>query len=121
MQKNLPAFLSLFTSASTLVCCALPAVVVTVAGGAAMAGLVTNFPQLVWLSEHKVELFVIAGVLLTAAGFIQWKNRNAPCPIEPRAAKVCMRLRRMNAYIFGFSALMYLTGFFFAFIAARLV
>ena len=115
--KNIPATLSLFTSASTLICCALPAVIVTVAGGAALAGLVSNYPQLIWLSEHKVWLFSIAGIMLLAAGFTQYKNRNAPCPIDANAAKACMRLRLINAVIFWVSVLMYLTGFSFAFIA----
>lgn len=115
--KNIPATLSLFTSASTLICCALPAVIVTVAGGAALAGLVSNYPQLIWLSEHKVWLFSIAGMMLLAAGFIQYKNRNAPCPIDVDAATACMRLRLINAIIFWISVLMYLTGFTFAFVA----
>lgn len=115
--KNIAAYLSLFTSASTLVCCALPAAVVTIAGGAVMAGLVSTFPQLVWLSEHKYWLFGIAFVLLAVAGIWQWKNRNAPCPVDPKAAKACTRLRKINLRVYIFSVLLFAIGAFFAFIA----
>ena len=48
---------ALFTSVATLVCCVLPAVLVSIGAGAAVVGLVTAFPQLVWLSERKVLVF----------------------------------------------------------------
>ena len=48
---------TLLSSAGTLVCCVLPAVLVTLGAGASLAGLVTAIPQLVWLSEHKTLVF----------------------------------------------------------------
>jgi len=82
-QNLLVPGLSLLTSLGTLVCCALPALFVTLGAGAALAGLVSSFPQLVWLSAHKVAVFSIAGVMLVLAGAVQWKNRHAPCPADP--------------------------------------
>lgn len=119
IKGNIAAFLSLFTSAGTLVCCALPALVVAIAGGAVMAGIAANYPQLVFLSEHKTALFIAAAIMLAVAGFIQYKNRNAPCPADPAAAKACTRLRRINTYVFGFSVVLFAIGFVFAFIAPR--
>jgi hypothetical protein len=115
------ALLSLFTSASTLVCCALPALLVTLGAGAALAGLVSTFPQLVWFSEQKVWVFSIAAALLALGGWMQWQARNAPCPVNPGAARTCMRLRRNGRIIYFISLALYLTGFFFAFIAPQLL
>jgi len=53
---------SLFASSGTLVCCALPALLVALGAGAVLSSLVSVFPQLVWLSEHKEGLFIVAGV-----------------------------------------------------------
>jgi hypothetical protein len=117
-QTWLPA-LSLFTSAGTLLCCALPALFVTLGAGAALAGFVSAAPWLVALSKHKLMLFTLAGVLLAVAGAIRYRARNAPCPVEPRAAQACMRLRKISAWIYAGSVLIYLTGFFFAFVAVR--
>lgn len=84
-----------------------------------MAGLVSAVPQIVWLSEHKVPLFIFAGVMLIFSGVSQYLARNAPCPIDPVQAKACMRMRRLSFGIFIFSVAMYATGFFFAFIAYK--
>jgi hypothetical protein len=73
--------LALFGSFSTLICCALPALFVTLGAGATLAGLVSHVPQLIWLSEHKIALFVFSGALLIIAGIARYRTRNAPCPI----------------------------------------
>lgn len=121
MKEKAAAALSLFASASTLVCCAMPAMFVTLGAGATLAGLVTKFPQLVWLSEHKAWIFSIAGFLLLAGGILQWRARNAPCPIDPAQAKACLSLRRISRIIYFVSLALYVTGFFFAFVAPRFV
>ena len=112
--------LSLLTSMGTLVCCALPALLVTLGAGAALAGLVSTVPQLVWLSAHKPMVFAVAGIMLCLAGFWQWKNRHAPCPADPAQAAVCLRLRKASWWIWGFAVAVYAVGFFFAFIAVRI-
>lgn len=113
--------LSLFTSLSTLVCCALPALLVTLGMGAALAGLVTAVPQLVWLSEHKALTFGTAGILLAGAGYMLWQARNAPCPADPAQARACMRMRRFSVWTYGVSLALYLIAAFFAFLAADLL
>jgi uncharacterized membrane protein YdcZ (DUF606 family) len=109
--------ISLFTSAATLVCCALPALMVSLGMGAVLAGLVSDFPQLVWLSKHKVEVFGLAAVLLLLAGVMLWRARYLPCPTDPMQAKACTRLRTISWAIYWVSVLIFMTGVFFAFIA----
>jgi hypothetical protein len=109
--------ISLFTSAATLVCCALPALMVSLGMGAVLAGLVSDFPQLVWLSKHKIEVFGVAAVLLLIAGAMLWRARYLPCPIDPVQAKACTRLRIISWVIYWISVLIFATGVFFAFIA----
>jgi len=118
-DSHLLPFLSLFTSVGTLVCCALPALLVTIGAGAVLAGLVSTVPQLVILSTYKVEVFVLAGVLIFITGLYQWRMRNAPCPSDPRQAAACSRMRSINKVVFMLSLLLYSVGFFFAFIASR--
>lgn len=119
-KQTIMPFFSLFTSVGTLVCCALPALFVTLGAGAALAGLVSNVPWLISLSEHKAWVFGIAGVLLFGTGVLRYINRNAPCPVDPIAAKACTRLRNISKYMYWFSVVIYLTGFFFAFVAVRI-
>ena len=114
-------FFSLFTSAGTLICCALPALLAAIGMGAVTAGLVSAFPGLIWLSTHKVWVFSVAGVMLLIAAVARYSQRNAPCPADPEAARSCMRLRALSLWTVAVSVVIYLTGFFFAFLAIYLI
>ena len=107
---------SLLASSATLLCCVLPAVLVSLGAGAALVGLISTFPQLVWLSEHKVGVFSVAGILLVASGILIRKARDLPCPADPKAARSCERLRRISAVLYGISAVSFLLGALFAFV-----
>ena len=120
IHKGIVPTLTLFTSMSTLLCCALPALLVSVGAGAVMIWLVSAVPQLIWLSEHKIQLFIFSGIMLSLSGILRYRNRNAPCPADPLKAKACDRLRRISGTIFYISLLFYAVGFFFAFVASRL-
>src|SRR5271170_6343506 len=116
LHKSIFPTLALFGSFSTLFCCALPALFVSLGAGAALIGLVSAVPQLIWLSEHKAGLFIFAGVMLVISGISRYASRNAPCPIDVEEAKACLRLRRISSGIFYVSLTIYCVGFFFAFI-----
>jgi hypothetical protein len=112
--------LTIFSSFSTLLCCALPALLVSVGAGAALASLITAVPQLVWVSEHKIPLFAFAGSMLALSAISTYRNRRAPCPADPVQAKSCQRLRRLSLRIFCLSSVVYVIGFFFTFLISRI-
>lgn len=118
---NLGSSLSLFSSLSTLICCALPALFSALGAGAAVAGLVSNVPELIWLSEHKEMLFIIAGIFLGIACILRYLNKNSPCPADSKKGRACMRLRRINSILFWISVAFYFVGFFFAYLAQYLL
>jgi len=107
---------SLFASSSTLVCCAIPALLVALGAGAALSSLVSIFPQVVWLSEHKEALFGFAGLMMIGSGALQWRNRSAPCPIDPALRDACLKTRKTASYVYAASVVMYLIGGWFAFV-----
>src|ERR1044071_1500914 len=110
---------ALLGSLGTLLCCALPAVLVSLGAGAAVASLVTNVPQLVSLSEHKIPLFLFAAAMLAISGVTTYLNRRTPCPVDPVQARSCRRMRRFAASIFFTSLALFAVGFYFAFLATR--
>ena len=112
--------LSLFGSMGTLLCCALPALLVSIGAGAVLAGLVSNVPQLIWLSDHKLLLFGAAAVVLFAAGALLWQQRTAPCPIDPLQARACKYFRKISLWLYFASLVLYAIGLFFAFLAASI-
>jgi hypothetical protein len=119
-QTRAASVLSLFTSGSTLICCALPALLVALGAGAAMSTMVTVLPQLVWFSEHKDIVFGFAGVMLALSGALQWRARSLPCPIDPLLAAACTSTRRTSLRVYLVSLGVYLVGGFFAFVAPLL-
>jgi mercuric ion transport protein len=115
LKKNVfVSFFSLFTSMSTLICCALPALLVSLGLGATMVGLVSTFPQLIWLSEHKWLVFGISFVMLALSAFMQYRARFLPCPLDPAAARACSRARIWSERVTFFSIVVWVIGFTFA-------
>ena len=115
------SYLSLFTSGGTLICCALPALLVGLGAGAVMVSLVSSVPQIVWFSEHKLGVFIFAGIMLSISGFLQWKARSLPCPSDNALAEICNKTRVNSLRVYYFSVTVFLIGGFMAFIAPWLI
>lgn len=113
--------LSLFTSGGTLMCCALPALLVALGAGAALSSLVSAVPQLVWLSTYKVEVFAVAAIMLVLSGILQWRARTLPCPVDPVLAATCTRNRRVSLWLYLVSVVIFAIGGFFAFVLPLLI
>ena len=110
------SLLSLFASSSTLICCAMPALLVSLGAGATLASLVAIFPKIVWISEHKEVIFLSSAALMLISGVLQWRNRHAPCPVDPQLGNACLKTRRYSRWIYLCSVLLMLIGAWFAFI-----
>lgn len=111
---------ALLASSATLVCCVMPAVLVTLGAGAALAGLVSAVPQLIWLSEHKQLVFGSAAALLLVSGVALWYGRTLPCPTDPGAARACRRLRLTSLLLYGLALGSFALGVAFAFVLPAL-
>ena len=72
------------------------------------------------LSKYKIQIFFVAGLLLLISFYLFWQGKNAPCPIDPIQAKMCLKFRFTSLIILIISFTIYLIGFFFAFIAANI-
>jgi hypothetical protein len=118
--KNL-SFLSLFTSTGTILCCALPALLVTIGAGAALSSLISTFPQIVWVSKYKEYIFTAAFILIILSGYLQWQARKLPCPADKSLATQCMKARKMSLVIYFVSLVILIIGFTFAFVLPYLL
>jgi hypothetical protein len=114
------ALLALLASAGTLVCCVLPAVMVALGAGAALAGLVSAAPQLVWLSAHKGGVFGVAGAMLALSGAMLLHARRLPCPADPRLAHACTRMRYASTTLWWLALGCTALGATFAFVLPAL-
>jgi hypothetical protein len=110
------AFTALLASTGTLLCCVLPAVMVALGAGAALAALVGAMPQLVWMSEHTGLLFGTAAALLGLAGAALWSGRRIPCPADAVLARACHRLRSISTGLYAAAVSAFILGTIFAFV-----
>lgn len=118
--KNL-SILSLFTSTGTILCCALPALLVAIGAGAALSSLIATFPQIVWVSKYKLYIFTAAFILIILSGYLQWYARKLPCPSDKLLAVKCIKARRVSLVIYFVSLGILLIGFTFAFVIPYLM
>lgn len=110
------AVATLIAGGGTLLCCVLPAVMVALGAGAALAALVTALPQLIWLSEHKGIVFGLAGILLALSGVLIERARFLPCPADAASLESCARLRRASRILWFVALVCTALGALFAFV-----
>ena len=120
-MKNALSYFTLFFSTGTLLCCTLPALLVTIGAGGVMASIYANVPGYITFVQNKNPLFVLVAVLLLINGLILWLNRNAPCPVDATKAEICMKSRKLTRIIYSISLGIYCVGFFFSYLAAKLI
>ncbi len=107
-------FLALFTSTGTLLCCALPAALATLAGGAAVGALITTFPWLIPLSRMKEWIFLVAGVLIVISGMLTLRPQGKiACALT--GGQGCDVAGRWTRAMFWLAVGIYLVGFFFSY------
>lgn len=111
--------LTLFTSASTLVCCALPILLVSLGMGAAVVSLTSSAPWLITLSEHKQWVFAGSLIMLGVGGWLIYRPGRT-CPSEASLARACQRMDIINRGVYWASVGIWLVGFFAAFILGPL-
>jgi mercuric ion transport protein len=118
--KKRPALLSyfsLFSSLGTLLCCALPSLLVLFGLGASVASMLSFMPWLVTLSRHKQWTFSISGVLIALSFvnmyYIAPRFRAEQCsPDDPTA---CQDSGRVSKVLLWASAAIYAVGLFVAY------
>ncbi|HKJ69708.1 MAG TPA: hypothetical protein VKA68_17260 [bacterium] len=110
-QQRLSSFLALFTSTGTLLCCALPAAVSTLAGGAAVIGLTSAFPFLIPLSRSKDWIFLAAGGMILISGILTLRPKGAiACSIT--GGQGCEVAGKFTKFMFWASVGIYALGAF---------
>lgn len=118
-------YLSLFTSLGTLLCCALPSLLVLLGLGATVASFLTALPALVTLSRHKHWVFFLSGLMI-GGNFIYtyWaapklRADSAACPAD--APEACRQASTWSRAILWTSVLFYCIGLFSAYLLGPLL
>ena len=110
----------LFTSATTLICCALPIMLVMLGFGAVSAALFSNLPFLAVLAHHKIWLFSGSALLMVLAAWALYRPGRA-CPTDPILAAQCARADKWNRRLFIIAATFWAIGFIAAYLSLPLL
>src|SRR5579863_1611502 len=119
------SYLSLFTSLGTLLCCALPSLLVLFGLGATVASVLSDVPWLVTMSHHKHWVFIVAGVLISGNFFYVYaiapklQMRTGAC--DPNNPAACQTANRFSRVVLWCSAVLYVVGGFTAYILGPLL
>jgi mercuric ion transport protein len=119
-RSTVLGYLSLFTSFGTLLCCALPSLLVLIGLGATVASVLSSVPWLVTLSRHKDWVFGVSGVLISANFLYVYAiapklvAQGASCPPDDPGA--CDTAARTSRVVLWISGAIYVVGFFSAYL-----
>jgi len=112
-------YFSLFSSFSTLICCALPSILVLLGMGTTVASLLSAAPWLVSLSRHKIWIFSIAGTLIALSFVMTYvvaprlQDGDACAADDPTT---CGEVSKLSRILLWGSALIWSGGFFVAYL-----
>ena len=122
-SSALLSYFSLFTSVGTLLCCALPSLLVLAGLGASVSSTLSALPWLVTLSRHKQWTFSISGTLI-ALSFVNmyyFAPRLSANACTPQNPSVCENASKISKAVLWASAAIYAAGFFAAFILGKIL
>lgn len=109
---------ALAASLGTLICCALPALLVLLGLGTTVAAAVSAAPWLVVLSRNKAWVFLAAGLLILGSRLYVWH-------VTPKVAidgAVCpVPLARATRVAWGTSIVLYVAAAFVAYVLGPLL
>ena len=109
-------WLSLFTSFGTLICCAIPSMLVLLGLGSVLAGFLGEYPQFIWLSENKAWIFGLSLTMLLSAQVLQRLSIKKDC-----TDGYCEVTKGWAKPIWWASLMINLFGIFWAFVLPQLI
>ncbi len=116
-RSALLSYFSLFTSLGTLLCCALPSLLVLFGLGASVASMLSFLPWLVTWSRYKQWTFASSGLLI-ALGFVNMyviAPRLKAKTCDP-GDSVCDDASKASKVVLWVSGAIYAIGFFVAYV-----
>ena len=78
------SWLLLFTTSGTLLCCALPITLVSLGMGTVVATMASSTPWLIALSQYKLWMFLVSGILIGLSIYAVYRPGRSCPPAHKR-------------------------------------
>ena len=116
MRETKWGSLMLFVSIPTLLCCALPILLVGLGMGPVVASLYgEHLPFLQWFGHNQHITFSATALILTIAGWVLYYPSRT-CPADSKLAMICNTTRIWNVRFYWSAIVIWCIGFSTAFI-----
>ena len=102
---------TLFVTTGTLLCCALPILLVALGLGTVIATFYYTIPGLSFFAEHQSWTLGLSAFLLLMLAWLIWRPGQS-CPAEPELAAHCLTARYWNIRVFRLSVVIWSIGLF---------
>ena len=113
-------WLVLFTAMPTLICCALPIVLVSLGFGSVVAAVFANIGPLAFLAGNKFWVFVLSGGLIAVSAYMIF-IRPSSCPADRELASKCQSAKVWNRRLLLVSGAIWSIGFFSSYMLAPIL
>lgn len=115
MKERVITFFTLFSTTGTLVCCALPIILVTLGLGATVVAMTSAFPFLITLTQYKIWIFAFSALMLAVSGWMTYRPTRT-CPSDEVLGRACATARKWNRRIYWMAVIIWSVGFFSAYL-----
>ncbi|VAW96140.1 hypothetical protein MNBD_GAMMA22-864 [hydrothermal vent metagenome] len=112
-EKSITVF-TLFTTTGTLLCCALPIILVTLGLGSTVVAMTSTFPFLIVVTQYKIWIFAFSGLMMLISGWFMFRPGRS-CPTDKALADACTTAHKWNKRIYWSSVTIWSIGFFAAY------
>ena len=109
-QQRALSWITLLASTGTLLCCALPILMVSLGFGAVVATLTSSLPVLVTLAQYEPWMFAVSALLLGITAWVLWV-RPQQCPGDSALAEQCAKAAVWNRRVFWVASVVWVIGF----------
>ena len=116
VQSPMVNFFALLSSSSTLLCCALPAILVSMGAGAVFANVISVVPALTVVSRFKIEITIATLIILISVGVLHSKTAKMPCPADPTLGRACLKSRKRSRIVYYLCCIIFAIASTFTFI-----
>lgn len=115
------AWLVLFASLPTLICCALPILLVSLGFGSVVAAIYSEYlPFLKWFGLNSTLTFSITIIILLLTAYALYRPSRT-CPANPELAMACESTQKWNRRFFWIALFIWIIGAFTTFVMPHLL
>ena len=106
---------ALFLSFPTLICCAIPIILVSLGMGSTVASIYGDkLPFLQWFGSNKIAMFTISGIVLVVSYWLLFRPGRT-CPLDPELARICQNAHYWNVRLLIAATVIWLVSMFSSF------